>query len=117
MAQSNIVTEKRLIKCAACLKVFDIPMRLPCNHHYCLHCLRLFTKVKGRIQCQICKSWHTMPDEGVNGFTQVGPILEPMMHIRIKFKYFENLAMLKMIEHPRVETPSRKLILKLNVDS
>ena len=89
-AQSNIVTERRFIKCAACLKVFDIPMRLPCNHHYCLHCLRLFIQVKGRIQCQICKSWHTVPDEGVNGFTQVGPIAEPMLHVRIKFKYFEN---------------------------
>ena len=62
------VTAETIIKCAACLKVIDIPMRLPCNHHYCLHCLRLFTKVKGGIQCQICKSWHTISDEGVNGF-------------------------------------------------
>ena len=50
---NSAATMDNMINCAACLNIFNIPLCLPCNHHYCLNCLRLFTKVKGKIRCQI----------------------------------------------------------------
>ena len=41
-----------------------------------MECLKFFTNVKGRIQCQICKSLHKVPDEEIGGFAQGYP-MEP----------------------------------------
>ena len=82
---NSAATMDNMINRAACLNIFNIPLCLPCNHHYCLNCIRLFTKVKGRIQCQICKTRHIIPDEGVSAFPQVDNrlILEPMQLVCI----------------------------------
>ena len=46
------------------------PRLLPCRHTYCLDCLQKMQKKKGGIKCQICNSFHRIPENGVDGFPQ-----------------------------------------------
>ena len=56
------------MECPGCLKEFTDPRLLPCKHTYCLSCLQMLNKTKGRIQCQVCKALHKIPEKGAQGF-------------------------------------------------
>ena len=57
--------------CPGCLKEFVSPRQLPCDHVYCLNCLQMLVKSEGRIQCEICKVSHNVPEEGLKGFSRI----------------------------------------------
>ena len=73
---SSAIDSENVINCPTYLNIFKDPGCLPCNHHFCVECLELFINVKGRIQGQICKSLHKVPDEGIGRFAQ-GYSMEP----------------------------------------
>ena len=68
------------IDCPGCLKEFTDPRLLPCKHTYCMSCLQMLNKTKGRIQCQVCKALHRIPQKGLKRFpkdrTMINAILE-----------------------------------------
>ena len=44
-------------RCPACLEVVTDPRVLPCGHVFCLICLQCIVKIKGIIQCQMCRAY------------------------------------------------------------
>ena len=61
-------TTAYVMECIGCFKELENLQLLLCGHQYCLNCLDIFKKRKGWIQCRVCKSFHKVPLNGINGF-------------------------------------------------
>jgi len=58
-----------LVTCPMCLNVFDSPRSLPCNHCFCLKCIKNYCKDKvpaSRPLCPLCKQNFEVPSSGVD---------------------------------------------------
>lgn len=57
--------------CGLCYDDYSDPRMLPCLHTYCSRCLNDYieqTESTGQFACPLCKSRHTVPVDGVQGF-------------------------------------------------
>ena len=88
MATNNKLSESvtKLLECSICFEQMSIPKVLPCQHTFCLNCLKrtadsaqtpspdliLNNSVTiisfKNICCAICRKKHKVPNEGVKGF-------------------------------------------------
>nr|CAH0107848.1 unnamed protein product [Daphnia galeata] len=56
-----------LVRCAICLEQLNRPTMLPCQHTFCLACLRIYARKKSKvIVCPTCRLDVTLPLEGIN---------------------------------------------------
>ena len=88
MATNNELSESvtKLLECSICFEQMSIPKVLPCQHTFCLNCLKRTADsaqtpspdlilnnsvtiiILKKICCAICRKKHKVPNEGVKGF-------------------------------------------------
>ncbi|XP_013418212.1 E3 ubiquitin-protein ligase TRIM71-like isoform X2 [Lingula anatina] len=59
------------LSCPICFELYDDPRALPCQHIFCLGCLKTHTgktKEGGQFNCPICRGETTLPENGADGF-------------------------------------------------
>ncbi|XP_032781467.1 RING finger protein nhl-1-like [Daphnia magna] len=62
-------TLEDLVRCAICLEQLRRPTMLPCQHTFCLACLRIYAEKKSTtISCPTCRLQVALPLEGINAF-------------------------------------------------
>jgi tripartite motif-containing protein 2/3 len=56
-------------ECPICFEQIQQPKVLPCNHKFCLHCLRkIACTEKNILNCPLCRNEHKLPSGGTEGF-------------------------------------------------
>ena len=57
------------LTCAICLETYRSPKGLPCMHSFCKKCIHhLVDNGKRELQCPECRTIHSLPSSGVEGF-------------------------------------------------
>ena len=61
---------EREVTCPLCLDIFKEPKKLPCDHVYCMECLRGLTqhRLDASISCPECRTVTQVPDSDVTNF-------------------------------------------------
>ncbi|XP_071956992.1 uncharacterized protein [Antedon mediterranea] len=63
----------KLLECPICLQLFNgcdrLPKLLPCQHTYCILCLKnIAKKMDDVVECPECRVWHQLTHSGVTAF-------------------------------------------------
>ena len=85
--ESTAARLSRHLECPVCLDMYDKPKALPCQHTFCLSCIKRTAKGGNTIQCPSCKTFHRLPNDKAEDFPNnytLMPMIEELQSIRVQ---------------------------------
>ena len=83
------------LQCPLCMDQFTSPKVLPCQHTFCLNCLKAYVEARSfyaMLPCPLCKELFAVPDQNVENFRNNFMIVSLLQVVETKKKASEEAA-------------------------